>query len=200
MPAGPESTIKPKLHHVTFKTTRVQEMVDWYRKVVGIDVNFQFPDGAWTSNDAANHRLSFLGFPGVREDKERIFHNGLHHTAFEYGSFADLVASYLRIKGLGIEPDVCLNHGMTLSLYYADPDGNLVELQIDNYGDWSKSTQWMRTAPEFAANPIGAFFDPDRMAAAHQAGVPFEQILKDSYAGKYPPTKTPNLHIPPPPA
>ncbi len=83
------------------------------------------------------------------------------------------MASYLRIKELGIEPDVCLNHGMTLSLYYADPDGNMVELQVDNYGDWSKSTQWMRTAPEFAANPIGVFFDPDRMAAAHQEGIAF---------------------------
>jgi catechol-2,3-dioxygenase len=191
------ATIKPKLHHATFKTTRVQEMVDWYRKVVGIDVNFQFPGGAWTSNDAANHRLSFLAVPGVREDNERIFHSGLHHTAFEYESFDDLVASYLRIKDLGIEPDVCLNHGMTLSLYYADPDGNMVELQVDCYGDWSQSTQWMRTAPEFAANPIGVFFDPDRMAAAHKAGVAFDQILKDSYAGKYPPAKTPDLHLPP---
>lgn len=82
------STIKPTLHHATFKTTRLQEMIDWYRKVVGIDVNFQFPGGAWTSNDRANHRLAFLAVPGVREDAEKIFHTGLHHTAFEYGSFA----------------------------------------------------------------------------------------------------------------
>lgn len=193
----PEATIKPKLHHATFKTTRLDEMVDWYRKVVGIDVNFQSAAGAWTSNDAANHRLSFLAVPGVREDGERIYHSGLHHTAFEYDSFADLVASYLRIKALRIEPDVCLNHGMTLSLYYADPDENMVELQVDNYGDWKKSTHWMRTAPEFAANPIGVFFDPDRVAEAHAEGIGFEQILKDSYAGKYPPAKAPNFHLPP---
>ena len=51
------ATIKPTLHHATFKTTRLQEMIDWYTKVVGIEVNFQFPGGAWTSNDRANHRL-----------------------------------------------------------------------------------------------------------------------------------------------
>jgi hypothetical protein len=30
-----------------------------------------------------------------------------------------------------------------------------VELQVDNFGDWSKSKEWMKTSPEFAANPIG---------------------------------------------
>jgi catechol-2,3-dioxygenase len=191
------ATIKPTLHHATFKTTRLQEMVDWYTKVVGIDVNFQFPGGAWTSNDRANHRLAFLAVPGLREDAEKIVHTGLHHTAFEYGSFADLMSSYARLKALGVEPEFCVNHGLTTSLYYADPDKNMVELQVDNFGDWDKSTEWMRTAPEFRANPIGGFFDPDLVLAAHQAGLAPEQILKDSYAGKYPPSKPPNLHLPP---
>lgn len=75
----------------------------------------------------------------------------------------------------------------------------MVELQIDNLGDWDKSSEWMRTAPEFRANPIGAFFDADLVLAAHQAGQPFGQILKDSYAGKYPPKRAPNLYLPPMP-
>jgi catechol 2,3-dioxygenase len=47
------------LHHVTFKTTRLQEMLDWYRQVVGVEPSFQFEGRAWTSNDAANHRLAW---------------------------------------------------------------------------------------------------------------------------------------------
>ena len=43
------------------------------------------------------------------------------------------MSSYARLKGLGIEPDACVNHGVTTSLYYADPDGNQVELQVDNF-------------------------------------------------------------------
>lgn len=157
------------------------------------------PGGAWTSNDRANHRLAFLAVAGLREDADKVFHSGLHHTAFEYASLADLLASYARLKSLGIEPDACLNHGLTTSLYYTDPDKNMVELQVDNFGDWDKSSEWMRAAPEFRANPIGAFFDPDRMLTAHHAGISAEQIHKDSYAGKYPATKTPNLHLPPTP-
>ena len=59
---------------------------------------------------------------------------------------------------------------MTFSYYYADPDGNNVELQVDNFGDWTKSKEWMRTSDEFRANPIGQFVDPDRVAADHADG------------------------------
>jgi len=38
--------IRPVLHHVTFKTTRLQEMIDWYRQVVGAEPKFQFEGGA----------------------------------------------------------------------------------------------------------------------------------------------------------
>ena len=46
-----------------------------------------------------------------------------------------------------------------MSMYYADPDRNMVELQVDNLHDWEKSSEYLRTSQEFAANPIGVFFD-----------------------------------------
>jgi catechol 2,3-dioxygenase len=117
-------------------------------------------------------------------------HAGLHHTAFEYDSFDDLMSSFARLRQLGIEPVVCVNHGLTTSLYYSDPDQNVVELQVDNFGNWDASTEWMRTSEDFRQNPIGAFFDPDRVLAAYEAGATFEQLQKDTYAGTYPPLKT----------
>jgi hypothetical protein len=39
MPATTETTIRPTLRHVNFKTTRLQEMVDWNAKVLGAKVN-----------------------------------------------------------------------------------------------------------------------------------------------------------------
>ena len=131
--------IKPAFHHVNLKTTRLQEMIDWYGKVVGLTVTHQAPVGAWLTNDAANHRLALLALPGYADDPDKGRHTGLHHTAFEYASLADLYDSYGRLHGLGLAPAVCLDHGMTTSMYYPDPDGNLVELQADNFGDWSAS-------------------------------------------------------------
>ena len=66
---------------------------------------------------------------------------------------------------------------MTTSFYFADPDGNSVELQYDNFrGDWAQSAEWMRTAPEFAANPIGTPIDPDQLVAARRAGLSADEI------------------------
>ena len=61
---------------------------------------------------------------------------------------------------------------MTLSYYYKDPDGNHVELQVDVFGDWAASREWMRTSSEFHANPIGVFVDPERIASEAAAGSP----------------------------
>jgi catechol-2,3-dioxygenase len=55
--------------------------------------------------------------------------------AFEYTSCDELLDNYVRLKGLGIVPHASLDHGMTTSFYYVDPDGNSVELQYDNFGD-----------------------------------------------------------------
>ena len=153
----------PILHHVNLKTTRLQEMIDWYGQVAGFKVNHRAPVGAWLTNDGANHRLALLAVPGLQDDPDKVSRTGLHHTAFEFASTGDLFDNFDRLRKLGIEPQACLDHGLTTSLYYADPDGNLVELQADNFGDWAQSSEWMRTSPEFAANPIGVAFDPAKV-------------------------------------
>ena len=75
--------IKPKLHHVTMKTSHLDEMLAWYGKVIGAKVQFRDQVAAWTTNDTANHRIAFLAVPGLADDPQKISHNGMHHTAFE---------------------------------------------------------------------------------------------------------------------
>jgi catechol-2,3-dioxygenase len=186
-----EAVIHPRFHHLNLKTTRLQEMIDYYSALVGAEVIHQDAIGAWLSNDDANHRIALLAFPDFTDDPEKDTHTGLHHSAFEYRSLDALNASYLRLKEAGIEPAFCLDHGMTFSYYYADPDGNNVELQVDCFGDWAESTEWMRNSEAFRANPIGQFVDPDRVAADHAEGVPFDEIHAKAMAGGYAPEHAP---------
>jgi catechol-2,3-dioxygenase len=183
--------IHPKFHHLNLKTTRLQQMIDWYSTVVGAEVLFQDDVGAWLSNDAANHRVALLAFPGFSDDPQKDTRTGLHHSAFEYDAFEDLNTSYLRLREAGVEPDFCIDHGMTFSYYYKDPDGNHVELQVDNFGDWAKSSEWMRTSDEFHANPIGVFVDPAQVAEAAAAGEPFDEIHARAMAGAFVPVQPP---------
>ena len=188
--------IKPAFHHVTFKTSRLSEMVAWYGTVVGARPNFQDVNNAWTTNDEANHRVAFLSTPGLSDDPDKVRHNGMHHSAFEYESFDDLMSSYARLKSEGIEPAFSLDHGMTISIYYRDPEGNFVELQSDTYGDWKRSSEWMRTSPDFRANPIGTFFDPERVYQAHKAGTGFDALHDAMRKGDYQPATIPDIGVP----
>lgn len=189
-------TIRPTLHHVTIKTSRLNEMVAWYRTVVGATVNFQNDSNAWMSNDAANHRIAFLSVPGLQDDPDKVQHNGMHHSAFEYETFSDLMSSYERLKAEKIVPAFALDHGLTISLYYRDPEGNYVELQSDNFGDWKLSTEWMRTSAEFKANCIGTFFDPEQVSQARAAGRSFEKLEPAIRAGEFLPDPIPSIGLP----
>jgi catechol 2,3-dioxygenase len=190
--------IKPKLHHVTIKTSHLDKMIEWYGLVIGAKVNFRDKVAAWTTNDDANHRIAFLAVPGLGDDAEKIKHNGMHHCAFEYDNFADLMASYDRLRKAGIEPAFCLDHGLTISLYYKDPEGNFVELQSDNFGDWKLSAEFMRTSADFAANPIGTFFDPARVYEKFKSGAEFKNLQKTIREGAYLPNPIPEIGLPTP--
>lgn len=181
--------IRPYLHHVNLKTTRREEMIAWYGAVVGTQLTYAGSGGAWLTNDAANHRLALVTGETMRteitDDPQKREHSGLYHTAWEYATLDDLLATYVRLKALGILPERCVNHGPTTSFYYVDPDDNHVELQSDNFGDWSRSKEFMCTSRDFDRDPLGPTVVPEKMIAEREAGVPAETVLERAYAGAY---------------
>jgi catechol 2,3-dioxygenase len=195
-PEEPMTVIRPVLHHATMRVSRLDEMLAWYGQLIGARVMFRNELAAWMTNDEANHRVAFLAVPGLSPDPQKVSHNGLHHLAFEYGSFEDLMASYRRLADEGVLPSFCLDHGMTVSIYYRDPEDNFVELQSDCFGDWKVSCEWMATSADFAANPIGVFFNPEKVYAAHRSGIDFSTLHKGMRAGEYLPDRIPNIGLP----
>ena len=177
----------PKLHHATFLTMDVDAMVKFYEEVAGLQPVYYAAHAAWLTNDDANHRIALLRLPGVYPPVDKPHLVGLHHTAFEYDSFEGWVDNYLRLRDLGITPTVCLDHGMTMSMYYQDPDGNGVEIQVDVFGDWSLSKEWMWASQEFSEDQIGPQFDPERLAEAYLAGQGMAEIHERARRGEFMP-------------
>ena len=62
-------------------------------------------------------------------------------------------------------------------MYYRDPDGNQVELQVDNFPTAAELDAWFRSGA-FAKNPIGVSFDPDELARKVHAGVPNAELIR----------------------
>jgi catechol 2,3-dioxygenase len=183
--------ISPTFHHFGVLTARPEEMMDWYAKVLGMKTNFQSATSgiAFLSNDRAHHRMALISWPGLTDDPNKRPHPKLQHVAFECATIDDLLNTWERLKGLSIEPVLAADHGMTTAFYYRDPDGNSVELFVDNFGDWDKSTEYMRTSPEFHQNPMGTYVDPEQLMAARKAGASFADLHRRAYAGEFPPSR-----------
>ena len=127
--------------------------------------------------------MAFLDFgpltPGDTETELRVKATeqpGLHHVAFTFPSMGELLDNYVRLRDRGIRPFFCVNHGPTTSMYYRDPDGNRIELQIDNFATAEEGQAWMRSAA-FDQNPIGVEYDPDELVKRCNAGVPVAQLV-----------------------
>jgi hypothetical protein len=111
---------------------------------------------------------------GTETDKQGLI--GVDHLAYTYGSVKELLENYSYLKARGINPYWCIHHGLTVSMYYADPDGNQMEFQVDVFHTNEEANAFMR-GPIFAANPTGVEFDPDEWLAQIQAGVPASDFL-----------------------
>ena len=150
-----------KLEHAVLRTTALAPMVEWYCAVLEAEVTFGNATIAFLAYDEQNHRLAILARPGTKARPADTA--GLDHLAFTYADLGELIATYERLKAAGIRPLRAMDHGSSTSLYYADPDGNGVELKIDNFSSPAEQHAWMHSA-EFTANPLGSPLDPEKLA------------------------------------
>ena len=138
-----------------------------------------------SGGSSEHHRVAFLDFgpltprdpsAGSQLMVKGTDQPGLHHVAFTFRSMGEFLDNYVRIKEKGIRPFFCVNHGPTTSMYYRDPDGNRIELQIDNFATAEEGQAWMHS-PAFERNPIGVEFDPDELVKEFRAGVPVAELV-----------------------
>ncbi|QHC02527.1 extradiol dioxygenase [Epidermidibacterium keratini] len=169
----------------------MDEMIEWYEKVCGMQTLFHSDEASWLTNDEANHRLALLSPPGIKHPTDKGHETGLHHTAYEFDTFDQWLNNYIRLRDLGIMPFLMLDHGITMSVYYQDPDGNGVEIQVDGFGDWADSKEWIAFSKDFAENPIGTWFDPEKLVKAREEGLSFKEIHERARAGEYEPAEIP---------
>ncbi len=168
-----------KLAHVVYRTGRLAEMRDWYATVLEARVVFENPMIAFETYDDEHHRIAFIDVKATEQPAANA--RGVEHVAFTYASLGDLLDTYARLKAVGITPYWPINHGPTTSLYYRDPDGNQIELQIDNFTTMSEAEAFARS-DAFVRNPIGVTFDPDLLLQRFRRGDPVSELVKQGSA------------------
>jgi len=168
-----------KFAHIVLKTTRYREMLAWWLDFLGAEVRHGNDFISFLSYDDEHHRVAIVNLPHLEPRGAQT--DGVEHFAFTFASLDDLFAHYESMKARGVTPYWTINHGMTLSAYYRDPDGNQVETQVDSMS--MEQADAFMSGDLFAANPIGIDVDFDQLVARHRAGTPAAEILDYALAG-----------------
>lgn len=168
-----------KVAHVVYMTRRYDEMIEWYKTVFEAKVQYQNPAFAFLTYDDEHHRFAFANMSvlspnGVDADAPAKL--GVNHVGYTFANLGDLLETYDRLKQLGITPYWRIHHGVTLSVYYRDPDGNRMEFQVDCCANAEEAHTLMHSAA-FAANPVGVEINADELLAQYRSGVSVETLL-----------------------
>jgi len=172
--------VRPKKFvHVVYRTHHFEQMLEWYKVVFDAEVKHENPALAFLTYDDEHHRFAFANLDVLKPDSTETEKEGLigvDHVAYTYSSIDDLLENYEQLKAHGITPYWCVHHGVTVSMYYADPDNNQMEFQVDCFDSSEEANDFM-SGPGFAANPIGVEYDPEDWLAQKKDGVPLSSFL-----------------------
>jgi catechol-2,3-dioxygenase len=172
--------IRPvKFVHVVYRTRRFKEMIRWYENVFAAKVQYQNPVLAFLTYDDEHHRFAFANLEvlqpeGAENDRQGSI--GVDHVAYTYRSLSELFDNYVQLKEQSIMPYWCIHHGITVSMYYGDPDGNQMEFQVDSFPSNDQANEFMRGLG-FDTNPIGVEYDPEDWLVQMKAGASATDFL-----------------------
>ncbi|KAK5688026.1 hypothetical protein LTS10_000004 [Elasticomyces elasticus] len=175
--ADMETTTKPmaarprpvSLAHVVLRTTKdsYRKMLWFYKEFLNAEVVMEEENFVFLAYDHEHHRIGILYTPETQaKSGDRA---GLEHVSFTFATLTAMARVYQYMKELDVEPYWAVNHGMTSSMYYRDPDGNKFEMQVENFDSADEANAFV-AGPLFKQNPIGTDIDPPSWA---------ERILRD---------------------
>ncbi|KIW79157.1 hypothetical protein Z517_05769 [Fonsecaea pedrosoi CBS 271.37] len=163
------------LAHVVLRTPNFKAMNDYYKTFLGAKASYENEILSLLTYDEEHHRVAIVAVPGTGPKVPKSA--GLEHIAFTFNTLDDLTLAYRQRKEAGILPSWCVNHGPTTSIYYTDPDGNMIETQVDNFDTVDEANAFMASRA-FAENPIGTDFDPEELIRRLESGEDHRSIKK----------------------
>ena len=111
-----------RLGHVSVVSAEPRRLAGFYRELLGLEVSMEgtipeLGDFVFLSRDAGDD-LPLIAL--CTEPRAR-------HSAVEVESLAALKAAHAHARRQGIAMSFALNHRCSVSLYFHDPEGNLIE-------------------------------------------------------------------------
>ena len=139
---APSATSRPKFSHLGIATVNMAAMEAFYTELLGMVVTDRGETAGleivFLSGDPSEHHQLVLasGRPRTMPPNESnpAFGAVLNQISFRLDDLAGLRGVNERLAARGVPLMMTANHGVSLSLYFPDPDGNMVECFVDT--DW----------------------------------------------------------------
>jgi catechol 2,3-dioxygenase len=135
-----------ELAHIVYYVRNLDASTRFYEQAVGLMLKGKVFGGraAVLSGGQTHHELLLIEV-GDAEGPPMGRRIGLYHAGWKIGeSLEELRNTRDRLAELGYPLEGMSDHTVSQSLYLRDPDGNEVELFVDDPDyDWSKDDSWM---------------------------------------------------------
>ena len=145
-------SFRPKyLAHVNVCVRDVEYSHAWYADLLGLHTYDYRPGKAafMSADEDESHELALMQV-GADAPLQRPGQVGLNHMAWRVESLDDLQKFYQRLKIKGVPIASVVDHGISLGIYFHDPDGNGIEVYYELL-----RAQWPRQERIFAADMVG---------------------------------------------
>lgn len=122
-----------RIAHVVIKVRDMEKSLDFYTRVLGLKVMGEIPPVVKFLSTGRDHHE--LGIAEVGADAVPVgpFHQlGMEHFSFRLANDDDLREAYDTLLRENVKIAYTVNHGVTKSVYFYDPDGNQLEVYSDN--------------------------------------------------------------------
>jgi catechol 2,3-dioxygenase len=123
---------KMYLGHVNIYVRDADKAHEWYKKVLGLHTYHHRPGmAAFLSADLdQSHEVALMqvGPDAPLQQKGQV---GLNHMAWMLESLDALKESYQRLKDNDVKIERIVDHGISLGIYFRDPDGNGLEVSYE---------------------------------------------------------------------
>ncbi len=147
-----DSPVRLSIGHVHLKVADLERATAFYEGALGLAVTQRYGTQAvFLSAGGYHHHVGLNTWESRGGRPPAPGTTGLYHVAFLYPTQSDLARAIRRAVGFGVRLEGAADHGVSLAVYFSDPDGNGIELYWDRpEADWPRDASGqlaMTTAP-----------------------------------------------------
>jgi catechol 2,3-dioxygenase len=139
--------------HLVLKVKDLERSKKFFTEVLGLPVVGEAPKAGmlfFSPDVEANHHLLAIRQAPEGARMPEADDVGMEHVAYELGSFAELQEAYRIFKANDVKLRQVVFHGVAKSIYFYDPDGNMLEVYCNVPPDEYRAT---------VKNPYGLYGD-----------------------------------------